>query len=79
MKPQQQSTSSKKILMKYAGLATQIFASLAIAAFLGYQADKFLKLSVPVLVVILPLLVLFVIFYKLFKETSKNKDDKTAK
>jgi chromate transport protein ChrA len=65
--------------MKYAGLATQIFVSLAIAAFLGYQADKFLKLSVPVLVVILPLLVLFVIFYKLFKETSKNKDDKTAK
>jgi branched-subunit amino acid permease len=79
MKPQQQSTSSKKFLMKYAGLATQIFVSLAIAAFLGYKADKFLKLSVPVLVVILPLLVLFVIFYKLFKETSKNKDDKTAK
>jgi branched-subunit amino acid permease len=79
MKPQQQSTSSKKFLMKYAGLATQIFVSLAIAAFLGYRADKFLKLSVPVLVVILPLLVLFVIFYKLFKETSKNKDDKTAK
>jgi branched-subunit amino acid permease len=79
MKPQQQSTSSKKFLMKYAGLATQIFVSLAIAAFLGYQADKFLKLSVPVLVVILPLLVLFVIFYKLFKETSKNKDDKTSK
>jgi branched-subunit amino acid permease len=79
MKSQQQSTSSKKFLMKYAGLATQIFVSLAIAAFLGYQADKFLKLSVPVLVVILPLLVLFVIFYKLFKETSKNKDDKTAK
>lgn len=65
--------------MKYAGLATQIFVSLAIAAFLGYQADKFLKLSVPVLVVILPLLVLFVLFYKLFKETSKNKDDKTRK
>jgi branched-subunit amino acid permease len=79
MKPQQQSTNSKKFLMKYAGLATQIFVSLTIAAFLGYQADKFLKLSVPVLVVILPLLVLFVIFYKLFKETSKNKDDKTAK
>jgi branched-subunit amino acid permease len=78
MKPQQQSTSSKKFLMKYAGLATQIFVSLAIAAFLGYRADKFLKLSVPVLVVILPLLVLFVIFYKLFKETSKNKDDKTT-
>ncbi len=65
--------------MKYAGLATQIFVSLAIAAFLGYQADKFLKLSVPVLVVILPLLVLFVLFYKLFKETSKNKDDKSPK
>jgi branched-subunit amino acid permease len=78
MKPQQQSTSSKKFLMKYAGLATQIFVSLAIAAFLGYRADKFLKLSVPILVVILPLLVLFVIFYKLFKETSKNKDDKTT-
>lgn len=65
--------------MKYAGLATQIFVSLAIAAFLGYQADRFLKLSVPVLVVILPLLVLFVLFYKLFKETSKNNDDKTPK
>jgi Mn2+/Fe2+ NRAMP family transporter len=79
MKPQQQSTSSKKFLMKYAGLATQIFVSLAIAAFIGYRADKWLKLSVPVLVVILPLLVLFVLFYKLFKETSKKKDDKTAK
>jgi uncharacterized membrane protein len=62
-------------LMRYAGLATQIFVSLGIAVFAGYKADKWLKVPIPLLVWILPLVVVTMIIYKLIKETSKRNRD----
>ena len=61
-------------LVRYAGMGAQIFASLGIAVFIGYKIDKWLALSFPILVWLLPVLVLSVFIYKLIKETSKRKN-----
>ena len=70
------SNNSNRDLIRYAGLGTQILVALGLAVFAGLKGDKWLHTS-PLLVCILPLLILFVIFYKLIKETAKPpKDEK---
>jgi hypothetical protein len=70
------SNNSNQDLIRYAGLGTQILVALGLAVFAGLKGDKWLHTS-PLLVCILPLLILFVIFYKLIKETAKPpKDEK---
>ena len=71
MSSQKQSKPSND-LMRYAGLAGQIFVSLGIAVFLGYKSDDWLNTPIPLLVWLLPLLVLSVMIYKLIKDTSKR-------
>ena len=61
--------------MKYAGLGMQLLVSLGLAVFAGYKADKWLNLCFPILVWVLPLIVLFLLIYKLIRETSKKKND----
>ena len=60
-------------VMRYAGMGAQIFVSLGIAVYTGYKADRWLKISIPVFVWLLPFLVLCFTIYKLIKETSKEK------
>ena len=76
--PKQQKQTSTNYMMRYAGLGAQIFVSLGIAVFAGYKADKWLKISIPVFVWVLPFIVLCMMIYQLIKETSKRKstDDK---
>jgi hypothetical protein len=71
---QQKPNNSKSDLMRYAGLGMQLFVSLGLAVFAGYKADKWLFMKFPVFVWALPLVVLFLIIYKLIKETSKRND-----
>lgn len=59
-------------MLRYAGLGAQIFASLGIAVFIGYKADKWIRISIPLLVWVLPLLVLVMMIYKLIKDTGKR-------
>ena len=66
-------------LLRYASLGTQIFVSLGIAVFLGLKADKWLKISAPLLVIVLPVVVLVGIIYKIAKETSKQNDGNAKK
>jgi F0F1-type ATP synthase assembly protein I len=61
-------------LIRYAGLGTQLLAAIGLAVFLGLKADTRLHTS-PLFVVALPLLVLIGIFYKLVRETGKQKND----
>jgi hypothetical protein len=76
MQQSQKQNRATPELMRYAGLATQIFVSLGIAVFAGYKADQWLKVPIPLLVWILPLVVVCMIIYKLIKETSKrNKNN----
>ena len=53
----------------------QIFVSLGLAVFAGYKADKWINMRFPVFVWVLPLIVLFLMIFKLIRETSKRSGD----
>jgi len=69
-----QPSSNKRDLLRYAGLGTQLLVAIGLAVFIGLKSDQWLHIS-PVMACILPLLVLFGMFYKLFRETSRRKKD----
>ncbi len=75
---QQRNTNNNNDLMRYASLGTQFLVSLGLAVFLGLKADKWLKISAPLLVWLLPLAVLVGMLYKIAVATSKprNKNEK---
>jgi len=60
-------------------MGTQIFVALGLAVFVGLKVDKWLKISAPLLVLILPVIVLAGMIYKIVKETSKQKDNDAKK
>jgi branched-subunit amino acid permease len=76
MEKQRKQTNTND-LMRYAGLGAQFFVSLGLAVFAGYKIDKWIHISIPLLVWLFPFIVLCVMIYNLIKETSKrnNKDD----
>ncbi|MEI6946030.1 hypothetical protein V9K67_02435 [Paraflavisolibacter sp. H34] len=79
MPEQQKRSGNAGELMRYAGLASQIFVSLGVAVFAGYKADQWLKVPFPLLVWLIPLVVLVMMIYKLIQETSKRKKDNGPK
>lgn len=70
------SRNNNKDVLRYAGLGSQLLAAIGLAVFGGLKADKWLHTS-PVFACVLPLLVLTAIFYKLAKETGKQKNDES--
>ena len=79
MESKQRSNNNYSDLLRYASMGTQIFVGLGLAVFVGLKADKWLKISAPLLVLILPVIVLGGIIYKIVKETSKQKDGDAKK
>jgi len=63
-------------LIRWAGLSTEVVASVGASVFLGVKADKWLKLSFPILSWVLPLLVIVVLLINLVKAGSKKKNGK---
>jgi F0F1-type ATP synthase assembly protein I len=72
--PSPPSNNKKRDLYRYASLGTQIMAALALAVFIGLKADRWLY-TMPLFSCLLPLLILFAIFYKLVRETRNKKND----
>ena len=66
----------RRELMRYAGLSSQVVASVGISVFLGMKADKWLKLSFPILSWALPLLVIVVLLINLIRSGSDKKNGK---
>lgn len=64
--------NGKKLLLQYAGLATQLVVSLGSGVFIGYWIDKKSRIAVPVFTWLLPLIILIAIFIKVIKDTSKK-------
>jgi len=60
--------------MRYASLGTQLLAAIALSVFIGLKTDKWLHTS-PLFACVLPLLILSAIFYKLYRETSRKKNN----
>ena len=59
---------------RYAGLATQWMAMLLIAVWAGYQLDKKLNWTIPVFLILFPLVALVLSFWQLLKELNKPKE-----
>jgi len=68
--------SNRRELLRYAGLSSEVLASVGISVFLGVKADKWLKLSFPIFSLSLPLLVIIALIVRLVKESSRKKDGK---
>lgn len=65
--------NDNKLLLKYAGLATQLFIALGLAVYLGIKIDGWLVLKNPIIVWVLPLIVIIAVIYKIIKDTSPKK------
>ncbi len=74
MSSKQPSADNKKFLLRYAGLGMQLLVAIGLTVLAGLKADQWFNSS-PLLSCILPLLVLAVIFYKLYRETSRKNTD----
>lgn len=74
MNNKQPPDSNKQFFLRYASLGSQLLAAIGLGVFLGLKADQLLHTS-PVLACILPLLVLSGIFIKIFRETSRKKNN----
>ena len=75
MSSNRSSNKNNRDVVRYASLGTQLLVAIGLAVFAGLKGDKWLHTS-PLLACILPLLVLFGIFYKLMRETKPPKDEK---
>ena len=63
----------RRELLRYAGLSTQVVASVGVSVYLGMKGDKWLKVSFPILSWALPLLVIVVLLINLIRSgTDKN-------
>ena len=69
-----QSPNKNADLLRYAGLGTQLLVAIGLAVFAGLKADKWLHTS-PLFACVLPLVVLAGIFFKLVRDTGKQKKD----
>lgn len=74
MNNKQPPDSNKQFFLRYASLGSQLLAAIGLGVFLGLKADLWLHTS-PVLACVLPLLVLSGIFIKIFRETSRKKNN----
>jgi hypothetical protein len=68
--------NNRRELLRYAGLSSEVLASVGISVFLGIRADKWLKVSFPIFSLSLPLLVITALIVRLVKESSRKKDGK---
>ena len=66
----------RRELLRYAGLSSEVVASVGVSVFLGMKADKWLKVSFPILSWVLPLLVIVVLLINLIKAGSGKKNGK---
>lgn len=66
---------TNRMLWRYAGLGSQFFVAIGLGIFIGLKLDEWLKLSVPLLVWILPLLLIIGMIVKIVIETSKKRNE----
>ena len=65
--------SNKSLLLRYAGIGSQLLAGLTITVFLGKWIDEKLHFSFPVLIWLMPLIFIVGMILKVIKDTSKKE------
>jgi F0F1-type ATP synthase assembly protein I len=73
-KPPDRSPRQVNQYLKYSGMAMQLFALVAVAAWLGTYLDRRLETSKPYITIILILLFTGVFFYRLIKDLNKSDE-----
>ena len=71
-KEDEKNISNKRVLMQYAGMATQFLVVIGVTAFGGLKADQWLKWSVPIFVWVLPLLAIIGMIYTIIRRISNK-------
>ena len=66
-------SDGRRQLMRYAGLSTEVAASVGVSVWLGIKVDKWLKVSFPIFSWALPLLVIVLLLVQLIKASSGGK------
>lgn len=64
--------SESRPWLRYAGLASEMMATLVIATYVGYKLDQWCKWGWPVFLIIFPLLALALLLWRLIKATGKK-------
>jgi F0F1-type ATP synthase assembly protein I len=70
-KPPQE--KKRNTLLRYAGLAFQMMATLGLAVFVGYKIDQRTGWSFPVFMIIFSLLALTLLLWQIIKDTRRNE------
>jgi F0F1-type ATP synthase assembly protein I len=70
---QEKKRNSNKLLLRYAGLAFQMMATLGLAVFVGYKIDQRTGWSFPVFMIIFSLLGLTLLLWQIIKDTRRNE------
>ena len=73
MPSQSPDEKSNVSLIQYASMGTQLLVGIGIAVFIGLKADQWIKLKIPLLVWILPLVIIIGFILKLIKATARRK------
>ncbi len=60
------------MLLKYASMASQFFVAIGLGVFAGIKLDEWLKISFPLLVWLLPLLLILGMILKVLIDTNKK-------
>ncbi len=68
--PDQQKDNKRNDLLKYMGMATQLFVLLFVLLWLGKKLDAYLKLEQPVFMLVFILVGLFGFLYKVYRDVS---------
>ena len=74
-------TSNKKerdansSLMRYMGLATQLFVAIGVGLWVGLKLDQYLSFGSPVLIWVLPLLIVVSSLIKIIMDTNKKRNE----
>ncbi|WP_143305202.1 AtpZ/AtpI family protein [Chitinophaga vietnamensis] len=62
----------RNILLRYAGLAFQMMATLGLGVFAGYKLDQYIGWRFPVFLIIFSLLALAILLWQIIKDTRKQ-------
>lgn len=68
--PKREKGDKRNDLLKYMGMATQLFVLLFLMLWLGKKIDQYLELEKPIFMLILIMLGLGAFFYKVYRDSS---------
>jgi hypothetical protein len=74
MNPSTQEKKKNADLLQYASMGTQFLVGIGAGVFIGLKADSWLKLKIPLLIWILPLVIIIGFTLKLIRGTAKKNE-----